>query len=98
MFLTRIGENSRTDRHGDIHADRSSAQVRFWLLSVIPLLTPIREICFTFFEERDVVPTPSSAKIVHAYETAHERVTPVIPVARRGRVAAAAPGAVTAIR
>ena len=72
MFLTRIGENSRTVVTGDITQIDLPRKSDSGLLSVIPLLTPIREICFTFFEERDVVRNPLVRKIVHAYETAHE--------------------------
>ena len=72
MFLTRIGENARTIVTGDITQIDLPRKSDSGLLSVIPLLTPIREICFTFFEERDVVRNPLVRKIVHAYETAHE--------------------------
>jgi phosphate starvation-inducible PhoH-like protein len=72
MFLTRIGENSRTVVTGDITQIDLPRKSDSGLLSVIPILTPIREIRFTFFEERDVVRNPLVRKIVHAYETAHE--------------------------
>jgi phosphate starvation-inducible PhoH-like protein len=72
MFLTRIGENSRTVITGDITQIDLPRKSDSGLLSVIPILTPIREIRFTFFEERDVVRNPLVRKIVHAYETAHE--------------------------
>ena len=72
MFLTRIGENSRTVITGDITQIDLPRKSDSGLLTVIPILTPIREICFTFFEERDVVRNPLVRKIVHAYETAHE--------------------------
>jgi len=72
MFLTRIGENSRTVVTGDITQIDLPRKSDSGLLSVIPILTPIREIRFMFFEERDVVRNPLVRKIVHAYETAHE--------------------------
>jgi phosphate starvation-inducible PhoH-like protein len=72
MFLTRIGEGSRTVVTGDITQIDLPRKSDSGLLSVIPILTPIREIHFTFFEERDVVRNPLVRKIVHAYETAHE--------------------------
>jgi len=72
MFLTRLGENSRTVVTGDITQIDLPRKSDSGLLSVIPILTPIREIRFTFFEERDVVRNPLVRKIVHAYETAHE--------------------------
>jgi phosphate starvation-inducible PhoH-like protein len=72
MFLTRIGENARTVVTGDITQIDLPRKSDSGLLTVIPILTPIREIRFTFFEERDVVRNPLVRKIVHAYETAHE--------------------------
>ncbi|MGO9308026.1 MAG: PhoH family protein [Spirochaetia bacterium] len=72
MFLTRIGESSRTVVTGDITQIDLPRKSDSGLLSVIPILTPIREIRFMFFEERDVVRNPLVRKIVHAYETAHE--------------------------
>ena len=72
MFLTRIGENSRTVITGDITQIDLPRKSDSGLLTVIPILTPIREIHFNFFEERDVVRNPLVRKIVHAYETAHE--------------------------
>ncbi len=72
MFLTRIGENARTVITGDITQIDLPRKSDSGLLTVIPILTPIREIGFTFFEERDVVRNALVRKIVHAYETAHE--------------------------
>jgi phosphate starvation-inducible protein PhoH and related proteins len=72
MFLTRIGENARTVITGDITQIDLPRKSDSGLLTVIPILTPIREIRFTFLEERDVVRNPLVRKIVHAYETAHE--------------------------
>jgi len=72
MFLTRIGENSRTVITGDITQIDLPRKSDSGLLTVIPILKTIREISFTFFEERDVVRNPLVRKIVHAYETAHE--------------------------
>jgi len=72
MFLTRIGENARTVVTGDITQIDLPRKSDSGLLTVIPILRPIREIRFTFFEERDVVRNPLVRKIVHAYETAHE--------------------------
>ncbi|HET6485870.1 MAG TPA: PhoH family protein [Spirochaetia bacterium] len=72
MFLTRIGENSRTVITGDITQIDLPRKSESGLLTVIPILKPIREIRFVFFEERDVVRNALVRKIVHAYETAHE--------------------------
>ncbi len=72
MFLTRLGESSRTVITGDITQIDLPRKSDSGLLTVIPILKPIREIRFVFFEERDVVRNPLVRKIVHAYETAHE--------------------------
>jgi phosphate starvation-inducible PhoH-like protein len=72
MFLTRIGENARTVITGDITQIDLPRKSDSGLLTVIPILAPIGEIRFTFFEERDVVRNALVRKIVHAYETAHE--------------------------
>jgi phosphate starvation-inducible protein PhoH and related proteins len=72
MFLTRIGENSRTVVTGDITQIDLPRRSDSGLLHVTSLLRPIREISFVWFEEQDVVRNPLVRRIVHAYETAHE--------------------------
>jgi phosphate starvation-inducible PhoH-like protein len=72
MFLTRIGENSRTVVTGDITQIDLPRRSDSGLLHVTSILRPIREISFVWFEEQDVVRNPLVRRIVHAYETAHE--------------------------
>jgi phosphate starvation-inducible PhoH-like protein len=72
MFLTRIGENSRTVVTGDITQIDLPRKSESGLLSAISVLRAIREIRFVFFDEQDVVRNPLVRRIVHAYETAHE--------------------------
>jgi len=72
MFLTRIGENSRTVVTGDITQIDLPRRSDSGLLHVTAILQPIREISFVWFEEQDVVRNPLVRRIVHAYETAHE--------------------------
>jgi phosphate starvation-inducible PhoH-like protein len=72
MFLTRIGENSRTVVTGDITQIDLPRRSDSGLLHVTSLLRSIREISFVWFEEQDVVRNPLVRRIVHAYETAHE--------------------------
>jgi len=72
MFLTRIGENSRTVVTGDITQIDLPRRSDSGLLHVTSILRPIREIGFVWFEEQDVVRNPLVRRIVHAYETAHE--------------------------
>jgi phosphate starvation-inducible protein PhoH and related proteins len=74
MFLTRIGENSRTVITGDITQIDLPRKSDSGLLDVIPLLKHIQEIRFLFFEEHDVVCSPLVRRIVRAYETAHEEI------------------------
>jgi phosphate starvation-inducible protein PhoH and related proteins len=74
MFLTRIGENSRTVITGDITQIDLPRKSDSGLLDVIPLLKHITEIRFLFFEEHDVVRNPLVRRIVRAYETAHEEI------------------------
>ncbi len=72
MFLTRIGENSRTVVTGDITQIDLPRRSDSGLLHVTSILRTIREISFVWFEEQDVVRNPLVRRIVHAYETAHE--------------------------
>jgi phosphate starvation-inducible PhoH-like protein len=72
MFLTRIGENSRTVVTGDITQIDLPRRSDSGLLHVTSILRAIREISFVWFEEQDVVRNPLVRRIVHAYETAHE--------------------------
>ncbi len=73
MFLTRIGEGSRTIVTGDITQIDLPRKSESGLLSVIPILRPIPEIRFTFFEGKDVVRNELVRKIVHAYEAAEQQ-------------------------
>jgi len=71
MFLTRIGENSRTIVTGDITQIDSSAQVRFWASLGDSAPHPhTRRSVSRFFEEKGRGwRNPLVRKIVHAYET-----------------------------
>ena len=68
MFLTRIGEGSRTIITGDITQIDLPRKRESGLLDVISLLKEIEEIRFIFFDKHDVVRHPLVQKIVHAYE------------------------------
>ena len=72
MFLTRIGEGSRTVVTGDITQIDLPRKSESGLLNVIPILRPIPDIRFTFFEAKDVVRNELVRKIVHAYEAAEQ--------------------------
>ncbi len=72
MFLTRIGEGSKTIITGDITQIDLPRKSESGLLGVIPILRPIQEIRFTFFDGKDVVRNELVRKIVHAYEAAEK--------------------------
>ncbi len=72
MFLTRIGENSRTVVTGDVTQIDLPRRSDSGLLHATAILSQIREISFVWFDEQDVVRNPLVRRIVHAYETAHE--------------------------
>ena len=72
MFLTRIGENSRTVVTGDMTQIDLPRRSDSGLLHATAILPRIREIGFVWFDEQDVVRNPLVRRIVHAYETAHE--------------------------
>ncbi|NOY08181.1 MAG: PhoH family protein [Spirochaetes bacterium] len=73
MFLTRIGENSKTVITGDITQIDLPKSKSSGLLHVMSILNMIKEIKFIFFNETDVVRNKLVRKIVHAYETTKEK-------------------------
>jgi phosphate starvation-inducible PhoH-like protein len=68
MFLTRIGEGSRTIITGDITQIDLPRRQNSGLINVISILNSIDDIRFVFFDEQDVVRHPLVRKIVRAYE------------------------------
>lgn len=68
MFLTRIGEGSKTIVTGDITQIDLNDKNSSGLLHIISVLKNIEEICFTFFNEKDVVRNKLVRKIIQAYE------------------------------
>jgi phosphate starvation-inducible protein PhoH and related proteins len=68
MFLTRIGEGSKTIITGDITQIDLNNKDNSGLLHIISILKNIEEICFTFFNEKDVVRNKLVKKIIQAYE------------------------------
>jgi len=72
MFLTRIGEGSKTIITGDITQIDLPNRKQCGLINVISVLEAIEEIDFIFLQEQDVVRHPLVRKIVKAYETAEE--------------------------
>jgi phosphate starvation-inducible PhoH-like protein len=72
MFLTRIGEGSKTIVTGDITQIDLPNRKSCGLINVISILEAIEEIDFIFLQEQDVVRHPLVRKIVKAYEKAEE--------------------------
>jgi phosphate starvation-inducible PhoH-like protein len=72
MFLTRIGEGTRTVITGDITQIDLPSRKSSGLLDVISILKTIREIEFVFLSNEDVVRNPLVRKIVRAYEASEE--------------------------
>jgi phosphate starvation-inducible PhoH-like protein len=72
MFLTRVGEGSKTIITGDITQIDLPRKKNSGLLHVIPLLGSIEEISFVFFNDHDVVRNRLVRKIVNAYEAQKE--------------------------
>ena len=70
MFLTRIGENSKTVITGDITQIDLPKRKQSGLIHAIEVLRDIKEIEFVFFDQKDVVRNELVKKIVHAYEKA----------------------------
>jgi len=68
MFLTRIGEGSKTIITGDITQIDLNVRNNSGLLHIISILDDIEEICFTFFNDKDVVRNKLVKKIIQAYE------------------------------
>jgi phosphate starvation-inducible PhoH-like protein len=72
MFLTRIGEGSKTIITGDITQIDLPNRKQCGLINVISVLEAIEEIDFIFLQEQDVVRHPLVRKIVKAYEKAEK--------------------------
>jgi phosphate starvation-inducible PhoH-like protein len=68
MFLTRLGFNSKAVVTGDITQIDLPAGKTSGLREAIEVLTPVDEIQFVYFDERDVVRHPLVKKIIRAYE------------------------------
>jgi phosphate starvation-inducible PhoH-like protein len=68
MFLTRLGFNSKAVVTGDITQIDLPSGKTSGLREAIEVLTPVDEIQFVYFNERDVVRHPLVKKIIRAYE------------------------------
>jgi phosphate starvation-inducible PhoH-like protein len=68
MYLTRLGFNSKTVITGDITQIDLPADKTSGLIEVEKILEGIRELCFIYFSERDVVRHKLVQEIIKAYE------------------------------
>ena len=73
MFLTRMGNNSRTVVTGDITQIDLPNPRKSGLLDAINVLNGVEGITFCHFEECDVVRHPLVQRIVRAYESTQPR-------------------------
>ncbi len=72
MFLTRIGFGSKAVVTGDVTQVDLHKSQKSGLVDAIQVLRDVRGIAFTQFSSEDVVRHPLVARIVDAYEAAHE--------------------------
>ncbi len=70
MFLTRIGERSKTVVTGDITQIDLPRKKSSGLLNALDVLKGIDDIGFVFFDQGDIVRNELVKKIIHAYEEA----------------------------
>jgi phosphate starvation-inducible PhoH-like protein len=68
MLLTRLGFNSKAVVTGDITQIDLPPGKTSGLKEAIEVLSPVNEISFQYFNERDVVRHPLVKKIIRAYE------------------------------
>ena len=68
MFLTRLGENSKMVITGDITQIDLPFKNKSGLIDAIHNLKKIKDICFVYLTEKDVVRHPLVQKIVKAYD------------------------------
>ena len=73
MFLTRMGNNSKTVITGDITQIDLPNPRKSGLLDAINILTGVEGILFCHFDESDVVRHPLVQRVVRAYESAQPR-------------------------
>ncbi|MRX09975.1 AAA family ATPase [Pseudoduganella sp. FT25W] len=80
MFLTRIGFGSKAVITGDITQVDLHKSQKSGLVDAIQVLKEVRGIAFSHFNSEDVVRHPLVARIVDAYETAHNHEAEIAPL------------------
>ncbi|MYM83191.1 AAA family ATPase [Duganella sp. FT50W] len=80
MFLTRIGFGSKAVVTGDVTQVDLHKSQKSGLVDAIQVLKEVRGIAFSHFNSEDVVRHPLVARIVDAYETAHNHEAEIAPL------------------
>jgi len=80
MFLTRIGFGSKAVVTGDVTQVDLHKNQKSGLVDAIQVLKEVRGIAFSHFNSEDVVRHPLVARIVDAYETAHNHEAEIAPL------------------
>ncbi len=80
MFLTRIGFGSKAVVTGDVTQIDLHKSQKSGLVDAIQVLKEVRGIAFSHFNSEDVVRHPLVARIVDAYETAHQHEAEIAPL------------------
>ncbi|TFW11657.1 PhoH family protein [Duganella callida] len=80
MFLTRIGFGSKAVVTGDVTQVDLHKSQKSGLVDAIQVLKDVRGIAFSHFNSEDVVRHPLVARIVDAYETAHNHEAEIAPL------------------
>ncbi len=80
MFLTRIGFGSKAVVTGDVTQVDLHKSQKSGLVDAIQVLKEVRGVAFSHFTSEDVVRHPLVARIVDAYETAHNHEAEIAPL------------------
>jgi phosphate starvation-inducible PhoH-like protein len=80
MFLTRIGFGSKAVITGDVTQVDLHKSQKSGLVDAIQVLKEVRGMAFSHFNSEDVVRHPLVARIVDAYETAHNHEAEIAPL------------------
>jgi len=75
MLLTRSGFDSKVVVTADITQIDLPQPKKSGVLEAIKILSPIKEIAFIYFDERDVVRHPLVQKIIRAYQKAESKAS-----------------------
>lgn len=88
MFLTRIGFGSKAVVTGDVTQVDLQKHQKSGLIDAIEVLRDVRGIAFSHFSSEDVVRHPLVARIVDAYDSAHQSTADIAPLLKPVKTAA----------